>query len=57
MPGWLTIGVLLLFSVLTFVPSRYLYPVHRGKLNLLSNVLAACWVVALVWIVFHLPSG
>jgi phosphatidylcholine synthase len=57
LPGWLTIGVLLLFSVLTCVPSRYLYPVHGGKLNLLSNVLAACWFVALVWIVFHLPSA
>ena len=38
------------------MPSRYLYSVHRGKLNLLSNVLAACWVVAVVVDLFHRPQ-
>jgi phosphatidylcholine synthase len=56
LPSWLTIGLLLVPSVLTFVPSRYLYSVHRGKLNLLSNLLAACWGVALLWILFRLPN-
>jgi len=56
LPSWLTIGLLLVLSVLTFVPSRYLYSVHRGKLNLLSNLLGACWCVALLWILLRLPS-
>ena len=30
LPGWLSIGVLLMLSLLTLVPSRYLYTVHRG---------------------------
>ena len=56
LPGWLSIGVLLMLSLLTLVPSRYLYTVHRGRLNLLSNVLAAGWVAALLWIAFRMPS-
>src|SRR5947207_2324285 len=28
-----TVSVLLFFALLTFVPARYLYPTHRGKLN------------------------
>jgi len=56
LPAWFTIGMLLTLSLLTFVPSRYLYTVYTGKLNLLSNVLGACWVVALLWIIFQLPS-
>src|SRR5690348_16271703 len=31
-PTWLTIGLLLFFAFMTFVPARYLYPTHRGRL-------------------------
>lgn len=57
LPGWLSLAVLLFFSVLTFVPSRYLYSANRGRLNALTNVLAAAWVVLVVWIIYRLPSG
>jgi phosphatidylcholine synthase len=57
LPGWLSLGVLLVFSVLTFVPTRYLYSTNRGRLNLVTNVLAGAWVVLVVWIVYRLPRG
>lgn len=57
LPGWLSVGVLLVFSLLTFVPTRYLYSTNRGRLNLLTNVLAGAWIVLVVWIVYRLPSG
>ena len=33
LPGWFSIGVLLVLSVLTFVPTRYLYGTMGGRLN------------------------
>jgi phosphatidylcholine synthase len=56
LPAWATISLLVVLSLLTFVPTRYLYSVYGGKLNVLSNLLAACWVVAAVWIALELPS-
>ncbi len=37
------LGVILLCSVLTFVPSRYFYPTQPGRLNRLTCVLAVLW--------------
>ncbi len=55
-PAWLTIGLLVFFAVMTFVPARYLYPTHRGRLNRWTNVLGAIWGVLVVWIVWRLPG-
>ena len=56
LPGWFSIGMLLLLSLLTFVPTRYLYPSQGGRLNRLTNVLAAVWVVLVVWILYLWPA-
>src|SRR5581483_2072343 len=56
-PAWLSLAVLLGFAVLTFVPARYLYPSHRGRLNRLTNYLGAAWAVLLVVILWQLPGG
>lgn len=37
------LGVILLCSVLTFVPTRYFYPTQPGRLNRLTCVLAVLW--------------
>jgi phosphatidylcholine synthase len=55
-PAGLTIGVLLTFSVLTFVPARYLYPTFPGKWNRLAALLGVAWGVVLAWILFLLPE-
>lgn len=39
----LALGVILLCSVLTFVPTRYFYPTQPGRLNRLTCVLAVIW--------------
>src|SRR5262245_47246001 len=56
LPAGAVIGVLIFFAILTFVPARYLYPTHRGKLNRLTNQLGALWGILLVWIVLRLPD-
>ncbi len=56
-PGWLALGVLVFFAVLTFVPARYLYPTHRGRLNRWTNQLGAVWCALLIWILARLPDA
>ena len=51
-----TVGILLFFALLTFVPARYLYPTHRGRLNRLTNQLGAAWGILLLWVLFRLPK-
>jgi phosphatidylcholine synthase len=47
MPAWLAAAVVVLFSVLTFLPLRYLYSTQPGKLNRITNLVAVPWVVLL----------
>jgi phosphatidylcholine synthase len=51
-----TIGILVFFGLLTFLPLRYLYPTHRGRLNRWTNQLGAAWAVLLIWILVRLPA-
>ena len=57
-PGWLSVAILAGLGLLTFVPSRYLYPSSRGgKLNLASNLLAVPWCILLLVAMGRLPAG
>jgi phosphatidylcholine synthase len=47
-PVWLSVAVIVGFSVLTFVPTRYLYSTQPGKLNRIANLLAVPWTMLLV---------
>ncbi len=53
---WFTVGLLVLFSLLTFVPSRYLYPSQRGRLNRITAMLGLLWTLLLVWIIWLMPD-
>jgi phosphatidylcholine synthase len=55
LPGWLSIGIVTGLALLTFVPSRYLYPSQKGRLNLVTNVFGAIWAAMLVWVLYRLP--
>jgi phosphatidylcholine synthase len=55
LPGWLALGFVILFSLMTFVPSRYLYPSQPGTINTVSNVLAVPWSILLIWILWKMP--
>lgn len=49
-PPWLGVSTIVILSLLTFVPSRYLYTTQPGRLSRISNVLAAPWAVLLIGI-------
>jgi phosphatidylcholine synthase len=56
-PGWFSLAVVIVLSVLTFVPTRYLYPSSKpGILNVASNILGGLWTALLVWILWNMPS-
>jgi phosphatidylcholine synthase len=58
LPGWLAVGVVAILALMTFVPSRYLYPSSQpGALNVASNVLGAPWCCLLLAVMCRLPSG
>ena len=57
-PAWATVGLVWLLAVVTFVPSRYLYPSRGGgRLNRVATVAGVAWVGLLVWILARLLSG
>lgn len=51
LPIWLTLGIILLLSVLTFVPSLYLYPSYRGQYSQLTRILCVIWAMVLTLLV------
>jgi phosphatidylcholine synthase len=55
LPGWLSVGVLVGLALLTFVPTRYLYPSQKGRLNLVTNVFGVVWAAMLAWVLYRLP--
>ncbi|WP_422931483.1 CDP-alcohol phosphatidyltransferase family protein [Singulisphaera sp. PoT] len=54
---WVALGIVIVLSLMTFVPSRYLYPSQPGLLNRVSNILGAIWTVFLVVILLGMPVG
>jgi phosphatidylcholine synthase len=55
LPAGAALAIVWLLALLTFVPSRYLYPSRSSsRLNLLTNALGAAWTVLLVWILARL---
>jgi phosphatidylcholine synthase len=56
LPGWLSLSLLITLALLTFVPTRYLYPSQRGRINMVTNVLGAGWTALLLWIIWYLPA-
>lgn len=42
-PAAITVAIILLFSFLTFVPTKYLYPTRGGPLAKTMNVASAAW--------------
>jgi phosphatidylcholine synthase len=55
LPGWLSVTVVVGLALLTFVPTRYLYPSQKGRLNLLTNVFGVAWAVMLACVLYRLP--
>jgi phosphatidylcholine synthase len=48
MPKPTALALVVTLALLTFVPTRYLYPTMRGRLNRVTNVLGAGWTCVLI---------
>jgi phosphatidylcholine synthase len=57
LPGWISVSLVIGAALLTFVPSRYLYPSQHGWLNLLTSALAVPWLGLLVATLFYEPTN
>jgi phosphatidylcholine synthase len=55
--GWSCLAVILGLAVMTFVPSKYLYPSLPGRLNQTATLLGAVWAVPFGWLVWNLPTS
>jgi phosphatidylcholine synthase len=55
-PGWAALAIVILLAVLTFVPSRHLYPSQPGLLNRLTTIAGAIWTPLACWVAWTLPS-
>ncbi len=55
-PVWLNVSLLLLFSVLVFVPIRYLYPSRNATAQKTTYVLGAIWAVAMFTLLMQFPE-
>ena len=56
LPGWLSVTLVVVPALLTFVPSRYLYPSQHGRLNLLTTLLGLPWLALLVAVVWYMAG-
>src|SRR5262245_45816860 len=50
-PVWLSLSVIIALSLLTFVPSLYLYTTRGGRYSRVTNLLCLVWAIALFLIV------
>ncbi len=55
--SWMALTVVVVLAILTFVPTRHLYPSQPGSLNRAATILGLLWAVLLVRIVWDLPRG
>lgn len=51
LPSWISLVVIGVLAVLTFVPSLYLYTSYKGEFSRLTNWLLILWTILLVLIV------
>ncbi len=56
MPGLLAAAVVLVLSLMTFVPSYYMYPSRGATLSRTSNFLGGVWVVLLAAVLWTMSS-
>jgi phosphatidylcholine synthase len=55
-PATVSLALIIVLSLLTFVPWRYLYPSQRAPYSRLTNLLAIAWVASLLMILARWPD-
>jgi phosphatidylcholine synthase len=54
---WTSLAIIITLAILTFVPSKYLYPSLPGRFNRFISILGIPWTISLVWVIFKLPDS
>jgi phosphatidylcholine synthase len=54
--GWISLAVVIVLAVLTFVPARHLYPSQPGRLNQVGLLLGIPWAILSSWLIWSLPE-
>src|SRR5262249_25659586 len=55
--GWARLSVILVLAILTFVPTRHLYPSQPGRLNRVTTILGVPWAILFIWVIWSLPTS
>lgn len=55
LPGYLSLLIVILLALLTFVPIRHLYPSQPGMLNRVSMFVGVLWSPLVLWLIWRLP--
>jgi phosphatidylcholine synthase len=55
--GWVRLAVIIVLAILTFVPTRHLYPSQPGRLNRATTILGVPWAILFIWVMWTLPHG
>jgi len=56
-PAWDCLAIVVILSVLTFMPGKYLYPSQPGRLNQVATWLGLVWTLPLGWLLLSLPES
>jgi phosphatidylcholine synthase len=54
---WVSLAIVTTLAVMTFVPSKYLYPSLPGAFNRLVTILSIPWTITLGWLIYKLPTS
>jgi phosphatidylcholine synthase len=52
---WVSLAVVVVLAILTFVPTRHLYPSQPGRLNRIATLLGIPWAILFAWLIWKLP--
>jgi phosphatidylcholine synthase len=52
---WVRLAIIIVLAILTFVPTRHLYPSQPGALNRVTTLLGIPWAVLFLWVIWNLP--
>jgi phosphatidylcholine synthase len=55
-PLWINAFVILILSILVFVPLKYIYPSRSPRYRALTNILGIVWGISVILIVYLLPE-
>ena len=56
-PLWVNAFSIIVFSLLVFVPIKYVYPSRSPYLRNFTNLFAAAWGALLLWVIYSLPES